>query len=172
MWMDANAPYHDTFVNKRAEKPAYDLAQDKELREKLRGIHQRRCAGCHETDVVTRLDWIDIHQADRSLFLRAPLAKSAGGLGICEGDVFRDTGDADYQRLLAAVQVGARQLAEGKRFDMPGFRPNRHYLREMQRFGFLPADLKPEDPVDYYAADQDYWKSFWWQPTPEPAGGE
>ncbi|MBM4091548.1 MAG: hypothetical protein FJ276_19290, partial [Planctomycetes bacterium] len=31
MWMDANAPYHDTFVNKRAEKPAYDLAQDRDL---------------------------------------------------------------------------------------------------------------------------------------------
>ena len=31
MWADANAPYHDRFVNKRAEAKAYDLAADKEL---------------------------------------------------------------------------------------------------------------------------------------------
>ena len=83
MWMDANAPYHDTFVNKRPEKPAYDLAQDDELLDKLRGMHEQRCAGCHATEIVSRLDWIDIHQADGSLFLRAPLAKSSGGTQKC-----------------------------------------------------------------------------------------
>jgi hypothetical protein len=47
---------------------------------------------------------------------------------------------------------------------MPGFRPNQHYLREMQRFGFLPKDLKPGDPVDHYAVDRAYWDSFLYQP--------
>jgi hypothetical protein len=53
---------------------------------------------------------------------------------------------------------------------MPGFRPNKYYLREMKRFGFLPKDLGPDDPVDYYATDQAYWKSFWW--LPQAAGAE
>ena len=49
---------------------------------------------------------------------------------------------------------------DGKRFDMPGFRPNEHYIREMRRFGFLPKDLKPDDPIDVYAVDRLYWESF------------
>jgi hypothetical protein len=98
----------------------------------------------------------------------APLAKKAGGLGLCQGDVFKDTTDADYQRILAAIRVGSQQLASGKRFDMPGFRPNIYYIREMQRFGFLPQDLKPDDPVDVYATDQAYWNSFWWLPDKSP----
>ncbi len=28
MWIDANAPYHDRFVNKRAEKTGYNLPAD------------------------------------------------------------------------------------------------------------------------------------------------
>lgn len=103
MWMDANAPYHDAFVNKRSESPAYDLAQDKELREKLRGVHQRRCASCHEADDVTRLDWIDIHRADRSLFLSAPLARSAGGTQKCGEAVYAGDTDPDYQAVRALV---------------------------------------------------------------------
>jgi hypothetical protein len=43
---------------------------------------------------------------------------------------------------------------------MPGFRPNRHYIREMQRFGVLPKDLAPDAPVDAYATDRKYWDSF------------
>jgi hypothetical protein len=65
--------------------------------------------------------------------------------------------------------LGATQLAERKGFDMPGFRPNKFYIREMQRFGFLPQDLGPNDPVDPYATDQAYWQSFWWQPHHEGA---
>ena len=57
----------------------------------------------------------------------------------------------------------------GKRFDMPGFRPNEHYIREMQRFGILPKDLKPTDPVDPYAIDRAYWDSFDYHPTPATA---
>jgi hypothetical protein len=65
--------------------------------------------------------------------------------------------------------LGATQLAERKGFDMPGFRPNKYYIREMQRFGFLPKDLGPNDPVDPYATDEAYWQSFWWKPRHEGA---
>ena len=88
MWMDANAPYHDTFVNKRPTATAYDLAQDRELLASLKGIHERRCASCHTTDTVTRLDWIDIHQADRELVPARPL-----------GEVSRRHGEVRTSRL-------------------------------------------------------------------------
>ena len=48
---------------------------------------------------------------------------------------------------------------------MPGFRPNKHYVREMQRFGILAQTLGADDDIDVYATDQAYWKSFWYQPA-------
>jgi len=79
--------------------------------------------------------------------------------------VFADTADPVYQRLLQAVCKGKNDLDRAKRFDMPGFRPNEHYLREMKRYGVLPPALGPLDPVDVYAADQAYWKAFWHVPA-------
>ena len=53
-----------------------------------------------------------------------------------------------------------------KRFDMPGFKPNPHYVREMKRYGIIAENVDPDkDPIDVYAADQAYWESFWWKPT-------
>jgi hypothetical protein len=41
---------------------------------------------------------------------------------------------------------------------MPGFRPNVHYVREMKRYGVLPASLDARsDPIDVYATDRKYW---------------
>lgn len=116
MWMDANAPYHDGFVNKRADAPAYDLAQDVELRGKLHEVHQKRCASCHETDAITRLDWIDIHRTEGSLFLRAPLAASAGGTEKCGSAVYASADDPDYQAVSALVDDAlARAWAHPRR---------------------------------------------------------
>ena len=78
--------------------------------------------------------------------------------------VFADTSDADYQKLLAAVQDTARRLNEIKRFDMAGFQPRPAYLREMKRYGLLPKDQADGVPVDYYALEQKYWRSFWYEP--------
>ena len=71
---------------------------------------------------------------------------------------------------MAALNTAHRQLQEGKRFDMPGFRPNKHYIREMQRFGILPVDLPPNAPVDPYRTDRAYWDSFYYRPANETAG--
>ncbi len=135
----------------------------------------RRCLPCHGKDgkaknviLANQLQALcNLDRPEKSLILRAPLGKQAGGLGICGEGAFTSTDDVDYQRILASIQSAAGRLAEGKRFDMPGFRPNRYYIREMQRFGFLPPDLKPDQSVDYYATDQAYWNSFWWHPPSE-----
>jgi len=54
---------------------------------------------------------------------------------------------------------------------MPGFRPNEHYIREMQRFGFLPKDLGPTDAIDAYAVDRAYWSSFRYHPPAADRAG-
>ncbi len=165
-----------------------------------REIVGRRCSGCHSGHLVlpnspsdnrNMPPW-DIRYGDirlrlsrhilynltepaESLLLLAPLAKEAGGFGLCKEDfsnpqsapaeVFASTVDADYLGLLAAVRAAANHLDQIKRFDMPGFRPRDAYLREMQRYGILPDDLGPEEAVDPYATDRAYWRSLWYRPS-------
>jgi len=75
--------------------------------------------------------------------------------------VFASLDDPDYRVLLAMVDAGRRKLEEVKRFDMPGFRPPREYLREMRRYGILPDTFDLDrDPVDPYELDRRYWDSF------------
>lgn len=116
MWIDANAPYHDLFVNKRVARPAYDLASDATLQKSIAEVHQRRCASCHKPDAISRLDWIDVAQPARTLFLSAPLARDAGGSGRCGQMVYPAATDPDYQAVrrlvLEAVQ---RALAQPRR---------------------------------------------------------
>jgi mono/diheme cytochrome c family protein len=118
MWMDANAPYHDRFVNKRASEKAYDMATDKALAQQLSAVHARRCGTCHKADEVTRLDWIDLRQPDRTLFLRAPLNKSAGGSQRCQGTVYQDESDPDYQSVRELVRGAVQKAWSSPRRDL------------------------------------------------------
>jgi hypothetical protein len=119
--------------------------------------------------------FFNLSRPEKSLMLLAPLARNAGGLGLCrqvdrlgqpdeEIPVFADTSDADYQQILAICRDGKRHLETIKRFDMPGFWPNKHYIREMQRYGILPADIGKDVTIDVYATDRAYWRSLWWPP--------
>ena len=106
-----------------------------------------------------------------------PLASSAGGIKMLsktEKDelgnrkpivVFKNRNDRDYEALLESIEKGKAALGRIKRFDMPGFRPNRHYLREMKVYGILLEDFDIEhDAVDSYDLDQRYWRSLWHEP--------
>ena len=106
----------------------------------------------------------NLDRPEQSRFLRAPLAKSAGGLELCGKPVFQDKKDEDYLTILARIEDASRQLHQEKRFDMPGFRPNRYYIREMQMSGILPKDLAADTPVDPYATDHAYWRTFQFAP--------
>jgi len=103
-----------------------------------------------------------------SLLERASLAKEAGGLGLCRGVVFRDASDPDHRAIVAAIAAAGAELAGTKRFDMPGFRPHDAYIRAMRRFGIL-ADAAASGPLDPYALDQAYWRSFWHVPVTIPS---
>jgi mono/diheme cytochrome c family protein len=118
MWIDANAPYHDDFVDKRPERPAYDLALDQRLLADLAAIHQRRCASCHRVGEVTRLDWIDLREPARSRFLAAPLEREAGGSGKCGSAVYQGAGDPDCRAALALVRAAVEKSWARPRRDL------------------------------------------------------
>jgi len=174
LWIETSATYPGTYA-------ALGCGQyPVNLRSCAAGIAER-CGGCHvrqpseerRTGVALQFPggWGDrpeplmnLSRPEKSYLLRAPLAKQSGGLALCKEVVFADTEDPLYQQMLAAIRDARERLIRGKRFDMPGFRPNEHYIREMQRFGFLPKDLKPDDPIDVYAVDRAYWDSFHYRP--------
>ena len=116
--------------------------------------------------------FFNLTRPEKSLMLLAPLARRAGGLGLCRSrsvpesadtdGVFASTADDDYQRILALCRDGHAHLETIKRFDMPGFRPSPEYLREMVRFGVLPVRGDEPSMIDVYATDEAYWHSHWW----------
>ncbi len=161
----------------------------------------RRCAECHRdhplprslSDEIGFSFWMpdlgdgrirrnrhivfNLTDPAKSLMLRAPLAKSAGGHGTCrgngkargEGAVFTGKDDPDHLKLLAHIEAGKRKLDQIKRFDMPGFRPRPEWVDEMKRCGVLAPDFNADHtPVDVYAVERDYWKSLHHHPTESP----
>ena len=161
---------------------------------------RRRCTGCHDRSmpmpqylsdnlglVLSNPDFKDVRirfsrhllfnlsRPEKSLILLAPLAKDAGGYGICgkqdkdgpgnEEAVFIDNRDSDYRKILTLCRVGKEYLQRNRRFDMPGFRPTPTYVREMKKYGILPQELAENAPIDVYATDLVYWRSLWWRPA-------
>jgi len=127
----------------------------------------------------------NLSQPEKSLLLLVALAPAAGGLAaattpapgqpatpapdedrsrpprpVLHPLVFATADDPDYRAILAHIDAARRKLNEIKRFDMPGFQPNEHYVREMKRYKILPSTLDPAaDPVDPYDTDRRYWES-------------
>ena len=162
-------------------------------------VVRRRCQTCHDKSIPmpqylsddmglvlqnpdpddVRIRWsrhlmFNLSRPEKSLILLGPLAKAAGGYGLCKprnpganagvpAAVFADSEDADYQKLLALCREGKRYLEEIKRFDMPGFRPSAMYIREMTRFSILGPTAADAGPIDVYATDRAYWRSLWWR---------
>ena len=180
LWIETSATYPGTYASLGCGSYHVGLPY---------GPMMNRCGGCHSQEIKDRRGkkqkvlaisgatgrWLErfsnLSRPEKSYVLLAPLARKAGGLELCKEAVFQDKQDPLYQQTLAAIQDAHQRLMSGKRFDMPGFRPNQHYIREMQRFGFIPKDLPPDAPVDVYTVDRAYWDSFYWQPQTRVAGG-
>jgi hypothetical protein len=144
--------------------------------------------GINYTDARNRFSrhiLYNLSRPEKSILLLAPLSKEAGGWGLCRdpaqvpaspnparspapgrvapgGGVLASLQTAEAQALLASVREAARRLDEIKRFDMPGFQPRDAYVREMKRYGILPAGAVAA-PLDSYALDEAYWESFWYR---------
>ncbi|MDR0521363.1 MAG: hypothetical protein LBH00_05870 [Planctomycetaceae bacterium] len=170
LWIDTSATYPGTYASLRSGEyyPSIDCT-----------LLLERCGECHaspETREGKAKPWekwhfpnhyrswggtaVNISNPDRSFLLRAPLAKEAGGLGLCSKIVFESKDDPVYQKTWQSIERAHRQLETGKRFDMPGFRPNSDYIREMQKYGFVKKDLKADETFDYYKAERKYFDSF------------
>jgi hypothetical protein len=109
----------------------------------------------------------NLTRPEKSMMLLAPLAREAGGYGLCGARVFADASDPDYRLILALAAEAKQKLEEMKRFDMAGFVPRFDWVREMKRFGILPETHNPRDPVNYYAVERRYWESLWYSPRAE-----
>ena len=170
LWIDTSATYPGTYAALRTGNYSAHLPLD------------NRCAECHRKDSkdsrgqpikvwefgrstsTTRGTSYNISNPEKSFVLRAPLAKSAGGLELCSKVVFESKEDKLYQQMLANIEKAKSRLEEGKRFDMPGFRPNDDYIREMQKYGFVKKDLGPMETFDYYKAEKEYFDSWYFDP--------
>ena len=177
LWIESGVPYAGTYAALGTGMVGLRLDE---------AVLGRRCGSCHRAKKKRSWQALTVHEEllvnltrpEKSLALLAPLAKEAGGLNLCTNPkarngmtpakepVFAGAADPDYGKLLAAIRALKKALDDRKRFDMAGFRPNEHYLREMKRYGVLPADFDPaRDPVDPYKTDQAYWRLFWHQPA-------
>jgi mono/diheme cytochrome c family protein len=115
------------------------LAADRDLAAGMAAVHERRCAACHGPQEVTRLDWVDLRQPERSLFLAAPLEKAAGGSGRCNPVTYSTAQDADYQAALGAVRDAARKAWQMPRRDLQALERPAWIAREGEDAGPLKA---------------------------------
>jgi hypothetical protein len=110
----------------------------------------------------------NLTRPEKSILLLAPLAREAGGWGVCQdaggAPVFTAVSDPDYRTILEGVTEAARWLDGIKRFDMPGFRPRGDWVREMERYGILEPGTEPSAVADVYAVERRYWESLWYRP--------
>jgi len=134
-------------------------------------IRQKKGLATHERIIDGGSHRFSVHvlvnasHPENSPLLLAPLAESDGGWQTCTHR-YNSAEDPVRRGLLAAMQAGAKQFEAEPRYGMANFRPNAQYIREMKRFGVLPADFDSQrDPIDYFETDQRYWRSFWVQPA-------
>ena len=140
LWIDSNVPFYGHCRQKSPtilEEPA---------RKTLAEVHRRRCASCHRPDSPDtrsglneahsqvhvgafrpgqwgiarsgmRVRHLNLSHPEHSPALQAPLARDAGGWGLCGAkagkNVFDSPRDTDYQRILAALRRVIRRDEPG-----------------------------------------------------------
>jgi len=139
LWIDSNVPFYGHCKQKSP------TVLDNKARGELAAIHRKRCASCHHNDFKDtesglsaahaavhaggepgqwgvarsgmRVRHINLTNPSHSAALRAPLAKSAGGWGLCgkkEGKpVFANESDPDYVKMLAAINKVQHRVYPG-----------------------------------------------------------
>ncbi len=142
---------------------------------KVKGIVKNRCAECHFKKKKGGFDpqLVDLAKPEMSVLLRAPLAKSAGGLGLCEqrkvwedskaepAVVFKDASDPDYVKILDEIRKSAKSYEPGKDWYGPDFKPNDDYIWCMKKYGVLPKDWKFDGKTDWYELDEQYYRHLY-----------
>ncbi len=121
-WIDANGAYYDRYEHNYGPKRQIFTGP---VRETMAKVYQGRCVRCHGGGDGRHGTWwlsLNRREVKQSRVLAAPLARSAGGWGRCDEPVFADTGDPDYQALLASLTALRDTLVARPRMDLVSLR--------------------------------------------------
>jgi len=125
-WLDLNCPYYGTSDSQNRELRGCRQLLPADFVPMMQDIAQRRCVSCHEKAAKDD-NWvfslpgnffIRIDHPERNNFLRAPLAKTAGGYEGCGQAVFADTDDPDYQKIIQSFERLQEKFRQRPRIDM------------------------------------------------------
>ncbi|MBW8015663.1 MAG: hypothetical protein FVQ82_05715 [Planctomycetes bacterium] len=125
-WLDLNCPYYGTSDSNYTELRGCRQQLPENFTSTMKDIAKRRCISCHKDALKTK-DWvfklkdnffIRIDNPERNNFLKAPLAKKAGGSQKCGQAVFKDTNDPDYMKIMTGFKKLQQKLQQRPRFDM------------------------------------------------------
>jgi hypothetical protein len=129
-WLDLNCPYYGTSDSNHRERTGCRRIIPEPLDATLKEVAARRCTSCHgEVEGVHSFPnsfYVRIDHPGRNRFLRAPLAKTAGGSGACGEAIFTSTDDPDYRALLDLFNPVQELLARRPRLDMEAIVPHAH----------------------------------------------
>ncbi|MBN2295994.1 MAG: hypothetical protein JXM70_26415, partial [Pirellulales bacterium] len=188
LWIEASATFTGTYAvynhQGSAVAGAYVNNPEVKIGQPLDRIVRDRCLWCHDSAATMgrrvkkgRMNspkhcWnlYNLSHPEKSMILLAPLPKEAGGYGWCKDNygqpgVFRDRNDGAYLAILDAIKEAKARQEKLGRYDMPGWRPNEHYVRWMKRFGVLPDDYdQSKQPINPFELDKAYWRSLWHHP--------
>ena len=121
-WLDLNCPYYGTSDSNHQDRRGCRQMVPDGLDATIKDVASRRCVSCHQnmtsTQTLPNSFYLRIDNPAHNLFLRAPLAKSAGGTEACGSAVFADTNDPDYQKLLDLFEPLRDTLSKHPRMDM------------------------------------------------------
>ena len=120
-WIDLNGPYYGTYEHERPERyvgrdalPAYPQIME--------SLQKANCTRCHHTALGADYQ-LNLTHPEWSAALTAPLAKAAGGRGLCGEGGFADRNDPTYRSVLSLLNAAAEELRQRPRMDMPGAVP-------------------------------------------------
>jgi mono/diheme cytochrome c family protein len=125
-WLDLNCPYYGTSDSNYRELRGCRQQLPTDFTALMKDVGKRRCAACHEK-AATEDNWvfnlpdsffIRIDTPELNSFLRAPLARTAGGTEKCGQAVFANTQDHDYRRILQSFAGLQQRLRRRPRVDM------------------------------------------------------
>ncbi len=184
-WVDTSACFAGTYASLVLAEPDYPRV------DRMKGtVLHRKCASCHFPKKLGRNmwpfrkhSWIDISRIENSHLLRAPLARTAGGLELCRKQparssgklvtepsdepavVFEGTDDPDYAELVNILKSAVGGSARRPPLTLPaywqpGFVPHESYVRELKRCGALEQTWEPGDDVDWFEVEDRYFSLF------------
>ncbi|MEI6809069.1 MAG: hypothetical protein WCN95_10130 [bacterium] len=123
-WLDLNVPFYSSSDSNRRELRGCRQMIPGDFERSFADVASRRCGSCHRqrgnnrTFSYPNSFALRVDHAERNNFLRAPLAKAAGGTEACGKAVFAGVEDPDYQKLLNTFDSLKIELEKTPRLDM------------------------------------------------------